>query len=219
MLRRIALTTSASLVMIAASASAAGAVASPFPLVPFVSGVAGSGAAPEPGASAPEPAERAEPVERTEPTEPQEPAEPTEPAEPAEPAESAEPAAPRGQARAGSQGRWVAPESDRLTVTISETGNTRTDGRYELQCGPTGGTHPAAEAACGRLDELAGGEADPFAPVPEGTYCTQQTGGPATARVTGTWRGQPVDATFTQVDGCEISRWQNLEPILPSTRS
>ncbi|MER5766942.1 SSI family serine proteinase inhibitor [Streptomyces sp. NPDC001985] len=111
------------------------------------------------------------------------------------------------------------PERDRLTVTVSDTGNARTNGRYELECDPAGGTHPAAEGACERLDQLAREGSDPFAPVPQGQMCTQQAGGPATARVTGTWHGRPVDATFNRTDGCEISRWQTMEPVLPSTRS
>ncbi|MER7045196.1 SSI family serine proteinase inhibitor [Streptomyces jumonjinensis] len=110
-------------------------------------------------------------------------------------------------------------ERDRLTVVVSETGNARTDGRYELECDPAGGTHPAAESACARLDQLAREGENPFAPVPADRMCTQQSGGPATARVTGTWHGRPVDATFTRSDGCEISRWQTMEPVLPSTRS
>ena len=60
---------------------------------------------------------------------------------------------------------------------------------------------------------------DPFAPVPEDQMCTQQMGGPATAHVTGTWQGGSVDATFSRTNGCEISRWQTLEPVLPNTRS
>ncbi|QNP64127.1 SSI family serine proteinase inhibitor [Streptomyces genisteinicus] len=108
---------------------------------------------------------------------------------------------------------------DRLSLVVSQTGNTRTDGRYELECGPAGGTHPSAVSACERLDAFAREGADPFAPVPEGQMCTQQFGGPATARVTGTWRGRPVDAVFDRSDGCEISRWQALEPVLPDTRS
>ncbi|GLF95802.1 SSI family serine proteinase inhibitor [Streptomyces yaizuensis] len=108
---------------------------------------------------------------------------------------------------------------DQLTLVVSESGNARTDGRYELSCGPVGGTHPDREAACARLDELAWAGEDPFMPVPQGTMCTQQAGGPAAARITGSWRGRPVDAVFSRTDGCEISRWQRLEPILPSTRS
>ncbi|WP_405797211.1 SSI family serine proteinase inhibitor [Streptomyces sp. NBC_01506] len=109
-------------------------------------------------------------------------------------------------------------EPDRLTVTVAQTNITRADGTYELTCGPSGGTHPEAESACARLDELAGERKDPFAPVPEGQMCTMQMGGPATARVTGTWQGRSVDATFSRENGCEISRWQNLVPVLPAAR-
>ncbi|MFF3288520.1 SSI family serine proteinase inhibitor [Streptomyces sp. NPDC003023] len=108
---------------------------------------------------------------------------------------------------------------DRLTVIVSESGNTRTDGRYELECGPAGGTHPSAESACSRLEELTREQQDPFAPVPQDRMCTQQFGGPATARITGTWQGRQVDAAFNRSNGCEISRWQTLEPVLPNTRS
>lgn len=109
---------------------------------------------------------------------------------------------------------------DKLTVTVSESGNARTNGRYELECGkPASGTHPSAQAACDRLEELAREGKDPFAPVPEDQMCTQQFGGPATARVTGTWQGRRVDATFSRGNGCEISRWQTMEPVLPNTRS
>ncbi|MFJ8073427.1 SSI family serine proteinase inhibitor [Streptomyces sp. NPDC096176] len=113
----------------------------------------------------------------------------------------------------------VTEQPDHLSVTVSQTGNTRTDGRYELQCGPAGGTHPSAESACSRLEELAQQERDPFAPVPQDQICTQQFGGPATARITGTWQGRQIDATFDRSNGCEISRWQTLEPVLPNTRS
>ncbi|MEU9604003.1 SSI family serine proteinase inhibitor [Streptomyces sp. NPDC048057] len=114
---------------------------------------------------------------------------------------------------------------DRLTVVVSETGNPRTDGRYELDCSPAGakgalgfpgGTHPAGVGACARLDEMAREGENPFAPVPRDALCTQQAGGPATARVTGTWQGQRVDSTFTRQNGCEISRWNLMRPILPS---
>ncbi|MFI2352710.1 SSI family serine proteinase inhibitor [Streptomyces sp. NPDC019443] len=108
--------------------------------------------------------------------------------------------------------------TDQLTMTVSETG-ARTDGLYELECGPTGGTHPSAQAACDRLDQLARDGMDPFAPVPQDQMCTQQMGGPQTAHITGTWQGQRVDATFRRTDGCEISRWRTMEPVLPNTRS
>jgi hypothetical protein len=108
---------------------------------------------------------------------------------------------------------------DRLTVTVSKSGLARTDGTYELKCGPTGGTHPTAQDACDRLDELAREGENPFAPVPRTQMCTQQMGGSATARITGIWRGQHVDATFSRTNGCEISRWETMQPVLPNTRS
>ncbi|MFD7615087.1 SSI family serine proteinase inhibitor [Streptomyces sp. NPDC059828] len=109
--------------------------------------------------------------------------------------------------------------SDRLTVITSRTGNPRADGTYELTCGPVGGSHPAAEAACDRLERLGEGGKDPFAPMGEDRMCPQQYGGPATAHIKGTWRGKPVDTTFTRRNGCEIGRWRTMEPVLPTARS
>ncbi|GGJ83161.1 hypothetical protein GCM10011583_13560 [Streptomyces camponoticapitis] len=116
------------------------------------------------------------------------------------------------------QEQGQAREQDRLTVTVVDTNITRADGTYELRCGPAAGTHPEAASACARLDEIAADGKDPFTPVPKGQMCTMQMGGPATARVTGTWQGRSVDATFSRKNGCEISRWQNLVPVLPAAR-
>lgn len=49
--------------------------------------------------------------------------------------------------------------------------------------------------------------------------CTMQYGGPATARVTGTWAGRPVDATYERGNGCEIARWDAMVPVLPELGS
>ena len=108
---------------------------------------------------------------------------------------------------------------DHLTVTVADSGN-GSDGTHDLQCGPagpTGGTHPDPAAACERLDELAGNGQDPFAPVPDGTFCTMQYGGTATAHITGTWHGRAIDASYRLTNGCEISRWRQLVPVLPAT--
>jgi hypothetical protein len=56
---------------------------------------------------------------------------------------------------------------------------------------------------------------DPFAPVPPDSTCTMVYGGPATAHVTGTWAGRPVDATYDRGNGCEIGRWDRMVPLLP----
>jgi hypothetical protein len=53
-----------------------------------------------------------------------------------------------------------------------------------------------------------------FEPTPGNVACTQQYGGPQTATVEGTLRGEPVGATFSRVNGCEISRWRDAAPLL-----
>lgn len=105
---------------------------------------------------------------------------------------------------------------DHLEVTYSENDGTahRT---YDLECGPAAGSHPAPSDACARLDGLAAEGADPFRPVARDAMCTQVYGGSQTAHVTGTWQGRPVDASFKRTDGCQISRWNTLVPVLPST--
>ncbi|MEU5718316.1 SSI family serine proteinase inhibitor [Streptomyces sp. NPDC020403] len=106
----------------------------------------------------------------------------------------------------------------RLTVTVSESGNPAADGTFELECGPAGGSHPAAQRACDLLDEAAASGENPFVPTDRNAMCTLQAGGPAAARVQGTWQGEEVDARFSRSNGCEISRWNNLVPVLPSAR-
>ncbi|MEU8757721.1 SSI family serine proteinase inhibitor [Streptomyces sp. NPDC048659] len=105
---------------------------------------------------------------------------------------------------------------DVLTVVVEKSGHAEADGTFRLECGGTpGGSHPAAENACKRLEQFAVAGSDPFAPVPAGQSCTQQYGGPATAHVTGDWQGRRIDARFSRANGCEISRWENLRPVLP----
>ncbi|MEV6834385.1 SSI family serine proteinase inhibitor [Streptomyces sp. NPDC051133] len=103
---------------------------------------------------------------------------------------------------------------DHLTVVVRHAGSGR-DGTFELFCHPDGGSHPDPAGACRALDAHTGWGRDTFAPVPPGTTCTMIYGGPATARVTGTWAGRPVDAAYDRSDGCEIGRWDRMVPLLP----
>ena len=73
------------------------------------------------------------------------------------------------------------------------------------------GSHPDAEAACAHLTALD----DPFAPLPTDVVCTEQFGGPQTAHVLGRWNGEPVDLELSRTDGCRISQWDALGPLLP----
>ncbi|MEJ1200886.1 MULTISPECIES: SSI family serine proteinase inhibitor [unclassified Streptomyces] len=111
-----------------------------------------------------------------------------------------------------------APSVDHLTVTVRDAG-AGADGTYELYCHPRGGSHPDPDGACAVVERDTRWGEDTFAPVPEGSVCTMQYGGPATAHVTGTWAGRPVDVTYDRRDGCEISRWDRMVPLLPEVGS
>jgi hypothetical protein len=70
-------------------------------------------------------------------------------------------------------------------------------------------------AACRAAERL-----DPrdFAPVPDDVACTDIFGGPQTARVSGTLRGERVAATFSRSNGCEIHRWDSVAALLDEVR-
>jgi hypothetical protein len=103
---------------------------------------------------------------------------------------------------------------DHLTVTVRHAGG-GADGTFEVDCHPARGTHPDPTGACAGLDQNTRWGRDTFAPVPEGSMCTMLYGGPATAHVTGTWAGRPVDARFDRSNGCETARWDRFVPLLP----
>jgi hypothetical protein len=103
---------------------------------------------------------------------------------------------------------------DRLAVAYDDgsgPGATRT---HTLVCGGVRARVQTDEdaAACGRLAELGG----PLGPVPAGQMCSMIYGGPQTARITGVWHGVPVDETYRRTDGCEVARWSQMVPALPS---
>ncbi|MFF8937774.1 SSI family serine proteinase inhibitor [Streptomyces paradoxus] len=110
------------------------------------------------------------------------------------------------------------PDRDHLTVTVRNAGG-GADGTFELYCAPHGGSHPDPGGACTALEQDTRSGQDVFAPAQEGGFCTMQNGGPATAHVTGTWAGRPVDATYDRRDGCQISRWDRLVPLLPDMKT
>ena len=98
-----------------------------------------------------------------------------------------------------------------LTVEI-DPGNGSPTETYTLVCGsPAEGTHPDAEAACEHLRAME----EPFEPLAADLMCTEQYGGPQTARISGVWSGEPVDLELSRVDGCAIAQWDGLGPVLP----
>jgi hypothetical protein len=102
-----------------------------------------------------------------------------------------------------------APQTS-LTIAV-DAGGGEPPVESTLACEPAGGTHPDPEAACAALAEL---DAEAFMPVAADQVCTQIYGGPETATVHGTWRGAPVDASFSRQDGCEIARWDAVAGLL-----
>jgi hypothetical protein len=88
------------------------------------------------------------------------------------------------------------------------TGSSRS---WRLRCEPPGGTLPAPAAACRRLAGLT----RPFARVPPDMACIEIYGGPQEARVTGTFRGRRIWATFRRTDGCEVDRWKRHDFLFP----
>lgn len=55
-----------------------------------------------------------------------------------------------------------------------------------------------------------------FSPTVPNRQCTMQYGGPQTAQVTGTVKGQAVAKSFSLTDGCEISDWNSFAAVLGS---
>ncbi|WP_347060493.1 SSI family serine proteinase inhibitor [Blastococcus sp. HT6-30] len=111
----------------------------------------------------------------------------------------------------GGAASGISQADDHLRIEV-DRGNGSPPQTWTLRCaGVVAGSHPQAEAACAHLE----GMSDPFAPVPGDAMCTEQYGGAQTARITGTWRGTPVELELSRVDGCRIAQWDALGPVLP----
>jgi hypothetical protein len=95
-----------------------------------------------------------------------------------------------------------------LRITVRSDQNVAPQ-TWTLRCDPPGGDHPDAAAACAAIAKAE----RPFAATAKDQICTQIYGGPQTATIEGTWKGQPVKATYSRTDGCEIARWKKLEAV------
>jgi hypothetical protein len=94
-----------------------------------------------------------------------------------------------------------------VTVTVDSDGHGAAKPKsVSVKCGPA-----TDSKECAAVAEI---KPEVFEPVPGDTACTQQYGGPETATVKGTVRGKPVDASFSRVNGCEISRWKQAAGLL-----
>jgi hypothetical protein len=99
-----------------------------------------------------------------------------------------------------------------LKITVWAEGREAGDPlRFTLRCSPAGGTVPQPAAACRKLAAMA----NPFAPTPKDTLCTDQYGGPQRAVVAGTHKGRRIWIALAARNGCEISRWNRLGFLVP----
>ena len=104
-----------------------------------------------------------------------------------------------------------------LLITFQSAPDSPED-RWELTCGPTGGTHPTPAAACRHLEKAAAEGKDLFAPTPRDRMCAEVYGGPQKATVKGTFRGKPVNAQFSRNNSCEMERWDAIAPVIDPPR-
>ncbi|WP_258804737.1 serine protease inhibitor [Pseudarthrobacter sp. NS4] len=73
-------------------------------------------------------------------------------------------------------------------------------------------TVPDPQAALAAVEQF--GEQIFFPEPGPPKLCTQQYGGPQVAVVSGTFNGRQVESAFSRTDGCEISRWNTMAPLL-----
>jgi hypothetical protein len=106
-----------------------------------------------------------------------------------------------------------ATASTDLTITV-DPGAGGEAVTYSLTCGPAGGDHPDPEAACTGLDAATADETKPLNPTPANQICTEIYGGDQTAVIEGTLNGEPLRTELSRTNGCEIARWDALQPVL-----
>lgn len=106
----------------------------------------------------------------------------------------------------------ASPPATELSVALTADDGGQPQ-RWTLTCEPAGGDHPDPEQACRDLAQ----EPMPFAPLTPDDVCTQVYGGPQTAVVRGTYRGEPVSLELSRTDGCRTAQWDRLGAVLPPT--
>ena len=106
----------------------------------------------------------------------------------------------------GSAAGGSAPQTQ-LTVRVDPDGKGPEPAKQaRISCDADGrGTGCAAAAGLRPAD---------FEPTPADIACTEQFGGPQTAKVTGSLEGEHVEGSFSRRDGCEIARWDKLAALL-----
>ena len=100
--------------------------------------------------------------------------------------------------------------STNLTVTVDADGD-GPGAAKKLQVRCDGG----GDAACDAAEAL---PARALEPVSTKRVCTDIFGGPQTAEISGTLKGDAVKARYTRSNGCEIEHWEAAAPLLGLVR-
>jgi hypothetical protein len=111
-----------------------------------------------------------------------------------------------GSEQAGAPG--TGGELANLVVSVDDDGASGPDAARQLAVECTTGTE---SAACNAAAGVSEGD---LAPTAGDRACTQVYGGPQTASIRGTLHGDAVDASFSRINGCEIARWEQVQPLL-----
>ena len=91
-----------------------------------------------------------------------------------------------------------------LTVTLDADGPGAEEPKSEsVSCEAGADSSPCATLTAADVE-----------PVGADTPCTEIYGGPDEATVEGTIAGEPVNATLTRANGCEIERFDRFTPLL-----
>ena len=123
------------------------------------------------------------------------------------------PAGCGGGSSSSSSGDTSAAAAIDLMLTLWPNGEAGDSVTWTLQCEPTGGDHPDAEAACAALTAVA----DPFGPVAAPERCAEIPGGDeAVAVLDGDYRGRMVHSRFTHENACKSGRWDRIAPVFPT---
>ena len=100
-----------------------------------------------------------------------------------------------------------------LELTLWPVGLNGDSISWRLQCEPTGGTHPEADAACAALTAVP----DPFGKLAPPPRCKEIPGSsPEVAVLEGDFRGRKVRSTFERSSACVAGRWDRIAPVFPT---
>jgi hypothetical protein len=106
-------------------------------------------------------------------------------------------------AACGSETPAAVPKATNLLVSVDPDGHGAAPAKsVRLRC---------PGAGCALTKQVT---AKDFAPTPPEQACSMIYGGPETATVKGTLRGEAISARFSRTDGCQTSRWERVKPLL-----